>query len=76
MVDSYESAVAYQKAHLSDNEKANIVAPTAVFLVVAYTAVFFRYKSRRVARLTLGADDWCIGIGLVRTSCQPLLATR
>ena len=73
MADSQESAYAYQKAHLGDNRKLEIIAPTAVFLAVAYTAVFLRYQSRRVAQLKLGADDWCIGVGLVRYLCQLLL---
>ena len=66
MPDSQESADAFQMAHFHDNEKAEIIAPTAIFLTIAYTAVLLRYKSRRLARLTLEADDWCIGIGLVR----------
>lgn len=65
MADSQESAHAYQKAHLSDNKKAEIIAPTVIFLTIAYTAVFLRYKSRRIARITLEADDWCIGLALV-----------
>lgn len=73
MADSHQSAIAYQEAHISDNKRAEVIAPTAVFLVIAYVAVFFRYKSRRVAQLKLGADDLCIGIGLVRIFCQPLL---
>lgn len=75
MVDSLESANAYQKAHLSDNKETEIIAPTVIFLVIAYTAVFLRYKSRRIARLTLEADDWCIGIGLVRI-CRQRLSAR
>lgn len=56
MVDSLESARAYQKAHLGDDRKAEIIAPTVIFLAIAYTAVFFRYKSRRVARMKLGTE--------------------
>lgn len=73
MADSHQSAIAYQKEHLRDSRKAEIIAPIAVFLAIAYVAVFFRYKSRRVAHLKLGPDDLCIGIGLVRSFCQPLL---
>ncbi|KAF6237601.1 hypothetical protein HO173_004491 [Letharia columbiana] len=71
MADSQESADAYeyQKAHLSDNKKAEIIAPTVIFLAIAYTAVFLRYKSRRIARITLEADDWCIGLALITTTC-------
>lgn len=69
MADSQESAHAYQKAHLSDNKKAEIIAPTVIFLTIAYTAVFLRYKSRRIARITLEADDWCIGLALITTTC-------
>ncbi|KAF6226425.1 hypothetical protein HO133_009291 [Letharia lupina] len=71
MADSQESADAYeyQKAHLSDNKKAEIIAPTVIFLAIAYTAVFLRYKSRRIARITLKADDWCIGLALITTTC-------
>lgn len=69
MADSHQSAIAYQKEHLRDSRKAEIIAPTAVFLAIAYVAVFFRYKSRRVAHLKLGPDDLCIGIGLTMTTC-------
>lgn len=66
MADSQNPAYAYQKAHLNDDKKTEIIAPTVIFLVIASAAVFLRYKSRRVSRLRLEADDWCVGLGLVR----------
>lgn len=68
MADSQNHA--YQKAHLDDDKKTEIIAPTVIFLAIAFTAVFLRYTSRHVSRLRLGADDWCIGLGLVRKECQ------
>lgn len=56
MADSLESANAYQKAHLGDSKRAEIIAPTVIFLAIAYLAVFFRYKSRRIAGVRLGAE--------------------
>ena len=56
MADSLESANAYQKAHLGDSKRAEIIAPTVIFLVIAYLAVFFRYKSRRIAGVRLGPE--------------------
>ena len=76
MADPRKSAHAYQEAHLSDNEQTEIIAPTVIFLAIAYTAVFLRYKSRRVSRLKLEADDWCIGLGLVRKFRQLLWTNR
>lgn len=74
MADAQESEDAYWRAHIRDNRTTEIVAPTLVFLAIAYAAVFFRYKSRRLAHLRLDVDDWWIGTGLVRTLCQTLLA--
>lgn len=51
-----KAAFAYQRAHVGDNKIAEIISPTAIFLAIAYIAVFFRYKSRRVARLRLEAE--------------------
>lgn len=65
MADSNQSADAYQTAHISDNKKTEIIAPSVIFLIIAYTALFLRYKSRRVSRLKLEADDWCVGLSLV-----------
>lgn len=76
MSDSYASAVAYQKAHIGDNKTAEIIAPTIISLIIAYAAVFLRYKSRRLARTTLQIDDWCIGVGLVGQPQQQTLAMR
>lgn len=73
MADSQESADAYWRAHHSDNKRTEIVAPTAIFIAIAYLAVFFRYKSRRVARLRLGVDDWWIGLGLISTTCYVMV---
>ena len=56
MADSYDSTIAYQRAHSSDNKLAEIIAPTIIFLTIAYIAVFFRYKSRRIANLRLEAE--------------------
>lgn len=56
MAGSQKSALAYQNAHLSDKKKVEIIAPTAIFLAIAYTAVIVRYKSRRVAQLRLEAE--------------------
>ena len=56
MADSHHSAIAYQRAHSSDNRIAEIIAPTVIFLTIAYAAVFLRYKSRRIANLRLEAE--------------------
>ena len=56
MANSLVSAYAYQKAHLGDNKRAEITAPTVIFLAIAYLAVFLRYKSRRIAGVRLGVE--------------------
>ena len=56
MADSHDSAIAYQRTHLSENKIAEITAPTMIFLPIAYIAVFFRYKSRRITKLRLEAE--------------------
>ena len=56
MAEMEKSAIAYQRAHVGDNKIAEIIPPTAIFLAIAYIAVFFRYKSRRVARLKIEAE--------------------
>lgn len=73
MADAQESEDAYWRAHIRDNRTTEIVAPTLVFLAIAYAAVFFRYKSRRLAHLRLDVDDWWIGTGLIATTCYILV---
>lgn len=65
MADSEQSAHAYQEAHINENQKTEIIAPSVIFLAIAYTALLLRYKSRRVSRLKFEADDWCVGLSLV-----------
>lgn len=56
MAEMEKSAIVYQRAHVGDKKIAEIIPPIVIFLAIAYIAVFFRYKSRRVARLALEAE--------------------
>lgn len=57
--------LAYQKAHIADDRRADIIIAIAVCLPVAYVAVILRIMSRRVAAVPLLADDWTMMIALV-----------
>ncbi len=58
------SEIVYQTAHLADDRQANLIVSSALCLAFAYMAVALRFASRRVARNTIGPDDYAILAGL------------
>ena len=63
-----QSAILYQEEHLADNRKPSLIIASAICLSTAYIAVFLRFVSRRVARNSLGADDYTVLVALFFTS--------
>ena len=59
------SALAYQKLHSNESRQTLIIAISTISIIIAYAAVSLRYKSRRLKKVPLGPDDWCIGASLV-----------
>ncbi|MCJ1454842.1 hypothetical protein MMC28_005195 [Mycoblastus sanguinarius] len=57
--------IAFQKAHIHDDQRIEMAVVIAVCLAVAYTAVFLRYVSRRLAGTKFGKDDGWVCAALV-----------
>ena len=68
MLNSKSTAAAdiqYQLAHLSDSRVSNIKISVAICLPASCLAVILRFVSRRIGKIPLKADDWCILVALV-----------
>lgn len=65
------ASLAYQKAHIGDDKRANIIAGNVVGILVAYIAVYLRFLSRRLARTPVKGDDILILGSLVSPSSFP-----
>ena len=57
--------IAYQMMHKDDSRVPTVIASGVSMAVIASAAVALRLGSRRLARVKLGADDWCIVASLV-----------
>lgn len=58
--------VAYQKAHIHDSKRVNIVASISALTALATAAIFLRAYVRWTTRLRFQADDYTIFAAAVR----------
>ena len=65
MVHISPADIEYQKAHIQDDRRSNIIVSHAMCLPVAIAAVVLRLVSRRIGRIKLQWDDFIIIIALV-----------
>ena len=63
-----QSAILDQEKHVNDNKKPYLIAASAICLSAAYIAVTLRFIARRLARNSLGADDYTVLVALFFTS--------
>lgn len=52
------------------NRQPEILRQTTPFIILATFAVLARYSARKLRKVTLGADDWAIILGLVFAWCE------
>ena len=57
--------IVYQMMHKDDSRVPTVIASGVTMAVIASAAVALRLASRRLARVKMGADDWCIVASLV-----------
>ena len=60
--------IEYQKAHVQDDRRPELVISVIVCLSLAYISVLLRILSRRLIQASLKADDWMIVAELVRST--------
>lgn len=63
-----QSAILDQEKHVNDNKKPSLIVASAICLSAAYLAVTLRLIARRLARNSLGADDYTVLMALFFTS--------
>lgn len=59
-----QSAILDQEKHVNDNKKPSLIVASAICLSAAYLAVILRLIARRLARKSLGADDYTVLVAL------------
>ncbi len=55
----------YQLAHVHDSKRKSIATAYIICLPIHILAVVMRFVSRRIGRVSYGADDWIMLLGLV-----------
>ncbi|KAI9675382.1 MAG: hypothetical protein M1817_001286 [Caeruleum heppii] len=61
------ASLEYQKAHITDNQQPRLRATNIAMGVVATVAVALRLYSRRLVKVKLQSDDYCIIVALLLT---------
>ena len=61
-----EIQLQFERQH--QNRAVDIIVANTVMLAAAYVAVALRFASRRLIHARLGADDWVMVVGLVRSN--------
>ena len=57
--------IEYQKTHINDDRRKDVVIALVISLSAACLAVVLRFVARRLAKARLGWDDWTLLLGLV-----------
>ena len=62
--------IAFQMAHINDNRGPMLVGVTCMFLVLTFAAIGARLTARKITKVKLGVDDYCVFIAQVKNDLQ------
>ena len=65
MVHLTEADIAYQKAHIRDNRRGDIIFSHAICISIAFLTVVLRFLSRRMGKVKIAWDDYMIVVAFV-----------
>ena len=60
MVQLTPADIAYQKAHIKDDRRGDIIVSHAICITLAFLAVILRFISRKLGKIKIQADDYTI----------------
>lgn len=63
--NQYDHINQSQYDHINETRVLALDVATYICLPMAFIAVILRVLSRRISKVPLKADDWCIFVGLV-----------
>ena len=62
--------IAYQEQHINDDKGPMVVGVTCMFLVLTFAAIGARLTARKITKVPLGFDDYCIFVAQVKSNLQ------
>ena len=60
----------FQKGHINDDRGPMLIGVTCMFLVLTFAAVGARLAARKMTKVKLSFDDYCIFVAQVRRNLQ------
>ena len=62
--------IAFQNEHINDDKRPTVIGVTCLFLVLTFAAVGARLTARKITKVKLSFDDYCIFVAQVKNSLQ------
>ena len=62
--------IAFQNEHINDDKRPTVIGVTCVLLVLTFAAVGARLTARKITKVKLSFDDYCIFVAQVKSNLQ------
>ena len=62
--------IAFQEKHINDDKAPMVAGVTCMFLLLTFAAIAARLTARKITKVKLGFDDYCIFVAQVKAKLQ------